>query len=129
MSLMNDLSGKGESLSAACSAFSTSVLPIQAVIFDVDGLMVDSEPLQTLAWDIYLRPFGHRIGPEEKALLLGRRVIESATLMKERLGLPGDADSIVAGRSPILFALIREKLRPMRGLFEVVAACRRLGLT
>ena len=125
---MNDLSGKGESLSAACSAFSTSVLPIQAVIFDVDGLMVDSEPLQTLAWNIYLEPFGYHIGPEEKALLLGRRVIESATLMKSRLGLPGEPELIVAGRKPILFSLIRENLRPMPGLHEVVAACERRRL-
>ncbi|TAK29896.1 MAG: HAD family phosphatase [Chloroflexota bacterium] len=125
---MNAPSSQGDCPTAGYSSSSPSGLRVQAVIFDVDGLMVDSEPLQTQAWDIYLEPFGHRIGPAEKALLLGRRVIESAAVLKSRLDLPGEPEAIVAARRPILFSLIREKLRPMPGLYDLTAACARLGL-
>ena len=40
-------------------------MAIEAVIFDCDGTLVDSEPLARLAWERTLAPHGYAISDEE----------------------------------------------------------------
>ena len=42
-----------------------------AVIFDMDGVIADSEPIHGAAFDAVLRPLGYVIGPELRASLMG----------------------------------------------------------
>ena len=43
----------------------------QAVIFDCDGTLVDSEPLARIAWERSLAPYGYAIDDAEYAGLIG----------------------------------------------------------
>ena len=44
----------------------------EAIVFDVDGLLVDTEPCWTVAETELFRRRGRPFGDEEKALLIGR---------------------------------------------------------
>src|SRR5215204_5453645 len=51
--------------------------PIEALIFDLDGLLVDSEPLAEIAMEEFLRRYGHARREEVMGKLLGRRLPEA----------------------------------------------------
>ena len=57
---------------------------LQAVIFDMDGLMVDSEPLAHRAWNDVLEPFGQRLDDATYSQLIGLRLDATARLSRDR---------------------------------------------
>lgn len=101
---------------------------IRAVLFDFDGLLADSEPLQKAAWHAYLRRLGHELSDELIARMFGLRLQESAALVRDALGLTAPVEQIMAERDAIFLASLAGRLQPMPGAHTVVRATRRLGL-
>lgn len=101
---------------------------IQAIIFDLDGLMVDSEPLAREAWRAFLARYGHALDEETFDAMLGLRLMDSSRLVKERFNLPLTVEQIAAGRSELFLASLTGNLRPMPGLVELVRAIDARGL-
>ncbi len=69
----------------------------QAVIFDLDGVIVDSEPLQQRAFNQLLAQHGidYHIGDEEYGkFFVGVSVVENAKWLMTRLGLKCSVDQI-----------------------------------
>ena len=60
---------------------------IRAVIFDLDGLFIDSEPLSQEAWQQAARLYGGEMTPALRQRLLGLRQTEGASLVRDTLGL------------------------------------------
>jgi len=58
------------------------------VIFDMDGVLLDTEPLYTVAFDRVLAPFGCSLDRVTKAQLMGRPAAESTRIVLARYGLP-----------------------------------------
>jgi HAD superfamily hydrolase (TIGR01509 family) len=94
-------------------------MPIEAVIFDLDGLMVDSEPLAREAWRVFLADYGHVLDAETVDAMLGLRLMDSARVVRERFGLPLTLEQI---------ANLPGNLQPMPGVREVLAAVDGRGL-
>jgi HAD superfamily hydrolase (TIGR01509 family) len=61
---------------------------IDAVIFDMDGLMVDTEPLSRQAWDMAIRPFGHSLDDVTYRRMVGLRSDQSLQIMLQAFDLP-----------------------------------------
>ena len=101
---------------------------IQALIFDMDGLLVDSEPVAERAMADFLRDHGHELRPEIFGQLLGRRVPEAIALVAATYGLPGDLDEYVRIYDDLRLAALYGNLRPMPGAAELIAFARSLGL-
>jgi HAD superfamily hydrolase (TIGR01509 family) len=101
---------------------------IAAVIFDVDGLMVDSEPLAKEAWQITARGLGHPIDDALFEAMLGRRHIDTAVILVERFGLSMTPDALVSMRNETFYALLPGRIRPMAGLHELLSALQARGL-
>lgn len=57
-----------------------------ALIFDMDGLMLDSEPLYREAWQIAARELGYELSPELYASLVGRASAEADRLFLQIFG-------------------------------------------
>src|SRR5512135_391725 len=66
-----------------------------AVLFDMDGLLVDSEPVWTIAERELAARYGRTFSPEIKAAMIGKRLETSVPLMLAMLGV--DADPLEAG--------------------------------
>ena len=91
-------------------------MAIEAVIFDCDGTLVDSEPLARTAWEQTLAPHGYAISDAEYPALVGLPYARVHGFFAERIpGLPA------AGRG--LGALRRHAVRPDRHRAAAVRRC------
>jgi HAD superfamily hydrolase (TIGR01509 family) len=102
--------------------------PIRALIFDMDGLLVDSEPVAERAMADFLRRHGHELQPEVAGRLFGRRVPEAIALVAGVYGLPGDVAEYVRVYNEMRLAALYGNLRPMPGAAELIAFGRQAGL-
>ncbi len=100
---------------------------IAAVIFDVDGLMADSEPLHRAAWHELGRQCGFPTYPTDAAESLGQRVIDNFRLRHAQGRFPQDPLELLDRYHEILIKLIRERLQPKPGLIEALACVRGQG--
>lgn len=101
---------------------------IAAVIFDLDGLLVDSEPLQAWAWDEYVTRFGVRLTPDVLHRMLGRRAVDAVEIAVEMLDLPVTAADALRDRDEIFLAAVPGAIQPMDGARELLAELRRRGV-
>lgn len=92
-----------------------------AIVFDMDGLMVDSEPLSRQAWDEYLRPYNQNISDDLQSRIIGLRGDQSSALIREAFNLPKPADVILEERRLIYQQLRAHGVPVMPGLMELHA--------
>ncbi|NJQ03799.1 HAD family hydrolase [Streptomyces sp. PLAI1-29] len=93
----------------------------ELVIFDNDGVLVDSEPLSNRALAAYLTELGHPTTYEDSLRdYMGSALHRVHDLVWERTGrrLPADFDETFHRR---VFAEFRRELRPVHGVAEVLA--------
>ena len=72
---------------------------LRAILFDMDGLLADTEPLQKQAFEIVCRRHGGddlRITEEMHAEFVGKSDVENARVLIKAFRLPVDADAPVA---------------------------------
>lgn len=95
---------------------------LRAIVFDMDGLMVDSEPLSRQAWDEFLRPYGGHITDAMQSQIIGLRADVSARLIQKAFDIPLSTSEMIQQRS-VIYARIREQGVPvMPGLLELQEA-------
>lgn len=98
-----------------------------AVIFDLDGLLVDSEPVQLEAWTVYLRRFNEELTPKLRASMYGRRLVDTSQTVVETLDLPVDAAEVARERDAIFLQMVPGAVFPMPGARELVTELRNRG--
>ncbi len=101
---------------------------IKAVLFDFDGLLADSEPLQKAAWRTYLADHGYTLEQSLVDRMFGLRLLESATLVRQELGLAMPVEQVMAERDALFLSSLHGNLHPMPGAAGTVARIRELGL-
>ena len=100
---------------------------IGGVVFDVDGLMADSEPLHRAAWHELGRQCGFPTYRTDAAESLGQRVIDNFRLRHAQGRFTENPALMLERYHGILIELIRERLEPKRGLAEALAFVRGQG--
>ena len=101
--------------------------PFRAVVFDLDGTLVDSEPRSHAAWRYVLEARG--VMPDEALIrsFVGRRGRDVLTLLADRL--PGhDPGALMAEAAAHVNAPGRPPLAPMPGAVELVRDIHAHGL-
>lgn len=76
--------------------------PPNAVLFDVDGVLLDTERLYTQATEEIVNRYGKHFCFELKAQLMGRSATESAALLLTTLEIPLSVEDYLAERTQIL---------------------------
>lgn len=92
-----------------------------AILFDMDGLMVDTEPLARQAWARTVAPHGHDISDDLYGRMLGRRTTESAQLVLDALPLPVTRDELITRKTDQYLAMIEDGVPVMPGLWQLLA--------
>jgi HAD superfamily hydrolase (TIGR01509 family) len=59
---------------------------IDTVIFDMDGLMLDTEPIAARAWKKTFRDLGYTLSDEVNRSMIGRNVPDSNAIVQEAMG-------------------------------------------
>jgi len=90
-----------------------------AIIFDMDGLMVDTEPLSYQAWMRLLAPHGCVLDEETYSKMIGRRSSESAQIVIEAYDLPVTATELLHRKEAIFAEIRAQGVPPMPGLWEL----------
>lgn len=92
----------------------------ELIIFDNDGVLVDSEPISNALLAAYLTELGHPTSYEESLRdYMGAAMHRVHDLVEERTGqrLPADFDEVFHGR---VFAAFERELEPVPGAVQVL---------
>jgi len=95
-------------------------MPIRAVVFDLDGLMFNTEEIYDKVGDELLSRRGKIMTPELKRIMIGRRAQESLTVMIDMHGLNDTVDELIAESHEMFFEAAAGRLAPMPGLHELL---------
>jgi HAD superfamily hydrolase (TIGR01509 family) len=101
---------------------------LRAVLFDMDGLLVDSEPVWSVAEAEIMEWLGGPWNLDVKAQCVGRRVDEACRILVGVAGSavpPEEVERRLVGR---MCALFRESLPVLPGAVELVDAVRAAGV-
>lgn len=99
----------------------------QAVVFDMDGVLVDSEPFGFEALRRVMARHGLPYTEQENAEFLGRTTLESCRTLKARHGLPESAETLADWYIEGMLELIGRGPIPMPGVPEVLRRIRASG--
>ena len=103
-------------------------VPIRGVIFDVDGVLLDSMAIWEEAGARYLRSLGRDPGPDLGRILFPMTLREGAAYLKETYGLSEEPEEIEGG----VLAVVRDfylKEAPMKpGAREFLTELSRRGI-
>lgn len=98
---------------------------VQAVLFDMDGVIVNSEDLADRANRLFLEKHGKVYRRETyKPLAMGKSLAEGVEIMRELFGLQGDLGGLVEERRSILRRLYRAGVSFMPGFLDFYDALR-----
>lgn len=101
---------------------------IEAVIFDLDGLMIDTEPLARQAWERVLQDHGKNLDEETFAGMIGLRLEDSSRVVRDAHGLTTSSTEL-ARKEQIYMAQIMQRGIPlMPGLRRLLAEIEGLEL-
>jgi HAD superfamily hydrolase (TIGR01509 family) len=106
-------------------------VPTGPVVFDCDGLLLDTERLWTRAETALFSRHGLPFGPAEKGELLGTSVETSGRILERLLDRPGDAEELGRELDELVELELRDGIAARPGARELVDALtgrRRLGL-
>ncbi len=102
---------------------------IQAVILDLDGLMVDSEPLSYRAWNAVLAEHGAALDDEVyRTQVIGLHDLDSGRLVRKLTGVEADERALVDAHWERLVNMLPAELEPMPGLHALLQALQARGL-
>ena len=102
----------------------------RAILFDMDGVLVDSEPLFLSAINRLLVQEG--VEPvsvqENEEFLIGTTIGETWRQLKVRRPLPLPAEEYISRYDDIVRQVMQEELEPQPGVRELIQACKERGL-
>lgn len=99
-----------------------------AVIFDMDGVLADSEPLYLDAANDVLEPLGRRLTEAQSRAFMGSSVTNSWQGIMEMLGLEGDLDRYVRDYDEKLLRLLARHKEPLPGVRSLIGWLREHGV-
>ncbi|MDD2889445.1 MAG: HAD family phosphatase [bacterium] len=98
-------------------------------IFDLDGVIVDTEPIYFEAMNTMAKKRGQRFTMELKREVMGRGGILSMRLMKETLHFSETPEELLKERTKLCKKLLEKYgVKPVTGIFNVLRLVNKLGL-
>ncbi|QOV92433.1 HAD family phosphatase [Humisphaera borealis] len=93
---------------------------MQAVIFDMDGLMIDSERVYWQAGREVANRYGKTVKDATLGRMMGRSPIDSMTVFATETDIAVDPLALLAERDARVYEILRAEATPMPGLFETL---------
>lgn len=101
--------------------------PVACIIYDMDGLLLDTEPFYTQASQVIADRFGKVFDWSVKIRMIGKRAADSAVIFTRALDLPISPEQYLAERKVLLDELF-PKARPLPGAVRLTRHLHRHGV-
>ncbi|TYQ16524.1 UNVERIFIED_CONTAM: HAD superfamily hydrolase (TIGR01509 family)/HAD superfamily hydrolase (TIGR01549 family) [Acetivibrio alkalicellulosi] len=93
---------------------------MKAIIFDMDGLMIDTERLYFETERIIAKKYNKEVEEETLWKMMGRKPIESISIFAKDLGLDTCTKILLEDRDRIFQEKLINELEPMPGIFDIL---------
>ncbi len=95
---------------------------IQAVLFDMDGLMIDSELIQSQSFEKVLKEYGKKPIYNKQGIVhtVGIKAGDNWKFLKEKYGIEEKVDVLLEKKRKIYVDLLTKNLFPMPGLIALL---------
>ncbi len=113
---------------SAISHGKTAVNGVHALVFDMDGVIIDSEPLHLLAYQKFLADFGLTFLEEDNHKFLGMKDLDCAKYLVERHRLTITALEFVERKESVLHQLFTEQLKMQPGVLQILEKALQLNI-
>jgi HAD superfamily hydrolase (TIGR01509 family) len=101
---------------------------LEAVLFDMDGVVIDSEPLWSKAEQQLLARRNLAYSPELKAVMMGLDSSEAVGFLIKHYDLQESLGEVVEERNQLIAGLFRQFLQPMPHALQLVRSVRAAGI-
>lgn len=101
---------------------------IRAVVFDMDGLMLNTEDIFELAGQRLMERRGLNMTDEIRQSMLGRRAVEAFTALKTLTGMPDRIEDLMYETKELFESIAENSLETMPGLHDVLELIESLNL-
>jgi beta-phosphoglucomutase len=101
---------------------------IRGVLFDMDGVLTDSEPYICKAAIMMFRELGYEVTPDDFISFVGMGENRYIGGVAEKYGIRVDIDQVKARTYEIFTIIVRNQLTPLPGTKEFISKCRKKNL-
>ena len=101
---------------------------IQAILFDLDGLMFNSEPHSLASWEAVLAERGVTLDQLTIESILGLRIDATARTLIDKYHLSDTASELADAKTEYQIAHLDGNVKPMPGLIELLDEIDRRGM-
>lgn len=95
-----------------------------AVLFDLDGTLIDSEPIGVRALDMFLARYGYTAPPGFIQRLVGRRAYDNALVMIEEFDLPLTVEALINEERQLVADLVERNVERLPGATQLLHTLR-----
>jgi len=92
----------------------------RGIIFDVDGVLVNSEPLHHRAWKQILVEFGIQLSDEQFHRLMGKTTHQILKMYFEQYGIQEDLEFWSFKKDEVYRSLVHKELKPLDGVVSLL---------
>jgi HAD superfamily hydrolase (TIGR01509 family) len=93
----------------------------KAIVFDLDGVLWDGEPLYHEAFNVVLRPLGHVVTPEDYAQIIGNSVENAWAWVLQRFDISEEPREFYRAYDAAVLELLSAPVEPIAGVRELLA--------
>lgn len=102
-------------------------MPITHLIYDFDGLLLDTEPIYCRVNEIIANRYGKTFTPALHRQIMGRQALECAQILVDELALPLTAQAHLQARDQLIYDLLPQA-EPMPGAVAITQRFHQLGV-
>jgi HAD superfamily hydrolase (TIGR01509 family) len=102
--------------------------PFRAIVFDLDGVIWDGEPLYHEAFNVVLAPYGHVVTDEDYENVIGHGVEDAWAWVLDRFQITEEPASFLRRYNEAVLELLGRSIEPLPGIRDLLAELRERGL-
>lgn len=96
-----------------------------AVVFDLDGVLWDGEPLYHEAFNVVLAPKGHRLSEDDYNEIIGHSIEYCWQWLRDRFSLSDPAAEFLRAYNQAVLRLLERPMEPLPGVRPLIDELRR----